>query len=244
MFKELFLDLETLPTSRPDVIDDLTKQVEKKIEDEIMQIKPPSNYGEEARQKWRLEKGAPACQAILDSSDKLLDEVIRKTALDGSFGEICVIGLAVDNESPVAFSGEPESDMLHGFNDWLDERFTQSDQSTITVIGHNVLAFDLRFMFQRYAVNGIRPHAIIRNAVKAKPWENTVFDTMTRWAGTGNRISLDKLCKSLSVKTPKGEITGANVYDFVKAGKIDEVANYCMRDIEATRTVYKRMVFA
>jgi hypothetical protein len=152
--------------------------------------------------------------------------------------------LAADDKAPVAFSGEPEADMLHGFNDWLNEQFTQSDQSTITVVGHNVLQFDLRFLFQRYVINGIRPHAIIRDAVKAKPWDNTVFDTMTRWAGTGNRISLDKLCKALNVKTPKGEITGATVWDFVKAGKIDDVMAYCLRDIEATRTVYSRMVFA
>ena len=244
MFKTLFIDLETLPTSNPDVIKEITASLDQKIEDEIMSVRPPSNYGEEAKMKWRLEKGAPMIQAIMDSANKQLEEAIRKTALDGSFGEICVIGLAVDDQAPVAFSGEPEADMLQGFNDWLDETFTQSDQSTITVIGHNVLSFDLRFLFQRYAVNGIRPHAIIRSAVKAKPWESTVFDTMTQWAGMGNRISLDKLCKALNVKTPKGEITGATVWDFVKAGKIDEVADYCMRDIEATRTVYKRMVFA
>jgi hypothetical protein len=226
------------------VLADLSKSVDEKIEAEILAIKPPSNYGEDAKKKWHQEKGGPACLAIMESADKMLDEAIRKTALDGSFGEICVIGLAADDKAPVAFSGEPEADMLHGFNDWLNEQFTQSDQSTITVVGHNVLQFDLRFLFQRYVINGIRPHAIIRDAVKAKPWDNTVFDTMTRWAGTGNRISLDKLCKALNVKTPKGEITGATVWDFVKAGKIDDVMAYCLRDIEATRTVYSRMVFA
>lgn len=244
MFKTLYIDLETLPTSNQDVIKEITLSLDKKIEDELMSVKAPSNYGEEAKAKWRLEKGAPMIQSIMDSANKQLDEAIRKTALDGAYGEICVIGLAIDDEEPVAFSGEPEGDMLNGLNDWLDDQFTQSDQSTITVIGHNVLQFDLRFLFQRYVINGIRPHAIIRNAVKSKPWDGAVFDTMTQWAGVGNRISLDKLCKALGVKTPKGEITGANVYDFVKAGKIDEVAEYCLRDISATREVHKRMVFA
>jgi predicted PolB exonuclease-like 3'-5' exonuclease len=67
---------------------------------------------------------------------------------------------------------------------------------------------------------------------------------MTAWAGARNRVSLDKLCKAFGIETPKGGIDGSKVWDYVKAGKIDEVAAYCARDVEATRKVYKRLTFA
>jgi len=66
---------------------------------------------------------------------------------------------------------------------------------------------------------------------------------MVQWAGTGGRIKLEKLCKALSVPSPKGGIDGSMVWDFVRNGKIEEVAEYCKRDIVATRKVHQIMTF-
>jgi predicted PolB exonuclease-like 3'-5' exonuclease len=97
---------------------------------------------------------------------------------------------------------------------------------------------------QRYIVNGIKPHALIRRAAEAKPWESEkVFDTMIQFAGVGNRISLDKLCLALSVPSPKGDMDGSMVSKAVADGRINEVAQYCKKDVEATREVFKRMTF-
>jgi len=120
-----------------------------------------------------------------------------------------------------------------------------SSQRSICVVGHNVCGFDLRFLMQRHIVNGIRPHPIIRAAFQAKPWDVTVFDTMVQWGGAGAKQggSLDKLCKALRIPSPKGDITGATVWDAVKAGRIVEVAEYCKRDVEAARAVHRRLTF-
>jgi predicted PolB exonuclease-like 3'-5' exonuclease len=107
-----------------------------------------------------------------------------------------------------------------------------------------VAGFDLRYMVQRSIVNNVRPHRIIAAAAQAKPWESDkVFDTMVQWAGIGNRIALDKLCRALSVPTPKTGITGAQVWDEVKAGRIRDVAAYCKKDVIATREVHRRLTF-
>ncbi len=113
------------------------------------------------------------------------------------------------------------------------------------MVGHNVASFDLRFLVQRYIINGIRPHPVIARAAQAKPWESDkVFDTMVQWAGAGNRISLDKLCLGLGIPSPKGDLDGSKVWEWVQAGRIAEVADYCGRDVEAVQAVYQRMTFA
>ena len=67
---------------------------------------------------------------------------------------------------------------------------------------------------------------------------------MIQFAGVGNRISLDKLCLALSIQSPKGEIDGSKVAEYVAAGALDQVAEYCGKDVEAVRSVHRRMVFA
>lgn len=223
MDRTIFLDLETIPTIRPDVIADIRAS-----------IKPPATYKKEESIKAWLEENIEAETA----------EAVRKTALDGAYGRVCVVGIAIDDQPAKALHLGNEMGLLTKLSDELD-KLPVSEWYSSTVVGHNVLAFDLRFLMQRYIVHGIKPHAIIKRAAQAKPWESEkVFDTMTQWAGVGNRISLDKLCKVLGVSTPKGEITGANVWDYYQAGKIEEVAEYCKKDVEATRDVYRRMTFA
>ncbi len=98
---------------------------------------------------------------------------------------------------------------------------------------------------QRYIINSIRPPLVLKRAAEAKPWETEkVFDTMIQFAGVGNRISLDKLCLALSIQSPKGDMDGSKVGQYVADGRLEEVSEYCKRDVEATREVFKRMTFA
>lgn len=212
------LDIETLPTDRPDVIEMLAAS-----------IKAPGQYKKpESIDQWMAE-----------NKTKELDELHRKTALDGAFGRVCCIGVAIDYDEPGAFVG-PEGQMLNDFSDYLDS--LGGDKYTTLFIGHNIVAFDLRFLVQRYIVNGIKVPFLLKHAATAKPWDSgTVFDTMCQWAGVGNRISLDKLCMALSIPTPKGGITGATVYDEWLKGNIEGIADYCKRDVDATREVFRRM---
>jgi predicted PolB exonuclease-like 3'-5' exonuclease len=76
----------------------------------------------------------------------------------------------------------------------------------------------------------------------ARPYSEFIFDTMTQWAGYGNRISLDRLGRALSLGG-KGDFNGSMVWDAIKNGEIERVAEYCAEDVELTRDIYKRMQF-
>ena len=237
----LYLDIETIPAQRPDVIAEIRASQEAKLNATIEALAAPSNYGAEAASKWVAAKA----EALRTSFDADVDEAYRKTGLDGAYGQVCVIGWAINGGKVTTHQNiVDEVDLLSDFNAALNKTITTSAIFNTCVIGHNVAGFDLRFLAQRSIVNGIRPHAVIARAAQAKPWEvEKVYDTMIQWAGVGGRISLDKLCKALGIKTPKGDITGATVWDAIQAGRIDDVARYCADDVNATRQVHLRMTY-
>ena len=222
MFNPIFLDLETIGATSKPICDYIAST-----------IKPPATIKLPASiEKWHKESKAEA-----------IAEAIDKTGLDGAFGQVVCIGCDLhDSGQPEAVYGLDEPDLLTRFNAVLDT-IPRNMHNATTVVGHNIIGFDLRFLLQRYIVNGIRPHAIINAAAKAKPWDANVYDTMTQFAGFGNRISLDKLCMALGIPTPKSDMDGSMVGKAVAEGRLLEVVEYCKRDVAATRIAYRRMTF-
>lgn len=225
----LFIDIETIPAQRPDVMAEITST-----------IKPPGT----------IKKPESIAAWMKDELPSAIEEAYRKTGLDGAFGQICVIGFALGVSTPrTVWSMDWEApgtefELLQDFACALTDLIPANQERSSRVIGHNVASFDLRFLFQRSIVCGVEPHRVVASAAQAKPWESDkVFDTMVQWSGVGRTISLDKLCKALSVPTPKSDLTGALVWDYVKSGRIAEVAEYCKKDVDATRAVYQRMTF-
>jgi len=216
MVSTLYLDIETIPDQRPGALEAIRET-----------ITPPATYKKpESIAAW-MDKNADA-----EAETKW-----RKTALDGSRGEICVIGYAINDGPPDAIHGDSEQIILETFARHLAEKGV--DPYPI-IVGHNVIDFDLRFLWQRSVINGIRPYLDMRIGTR---YPVDVFDTMKSWCGFGNRISLDNLCAALGVESPKGEITGATVWDHVNAGNIEGVAEYCCHDIIATRECHQKMSF-
>jgi 3'-5' exonuclease len=222
---QIHLDIETHQTDREDVRQYIAATV----------THPGTMSKAETIAKWN-EECRPAA----------IEEAVSKTGLDGAFGRVCVIGVALDDGPVITFfNATEEASILDQLAGHLEGSIHATEFFKTTVVGHNVANFDLRFLTQRYIVNGIRPPQVLARAAQAKPWESEkVFDTMVQWAGVGNRISLDKLCLALSIPSPKGDMDGSMVGQYVADGRIEEVAAYCQRDVEATRAVYKRMTFA
>lgn len=242
MDTNLYIDIETIPAQRPDILAEIRQSKQAELDQAISAVRAPGNYGPEAAAKWMAEKGAAQIADMRACFESDVDEAYRKTSLDGAFGQICVIGWALNEAKPMTVQGMDEREVLNEFGRSLD--IPRSQLFSTCVIGHNVAAFDLRFLSQRHIINGIRPHMVIAKAAQAKPWEvEKVFDTMVQWSGIGNRVSLDKLCKALGVKSPKGDIDGSKVWDAVREGRLDEVADYCARDVDAVRQVHLRMTY-
>lgn len=230
----IYLDIETVPGQAPFVLDLISEDAEK----EKARVKAPGNYkNPDAISAYIREK-----EAEIDAS---ADERWRRTSLDGGLGQIVAMSIAVGDDIVELYGPQDWQSSEPLILEWMNETIAGAYDKARHVrpyfVGHNIIGFDLRFIQQRCIVNGIKPHPVI--PFDAKPWDERVFDTMTRWAGVGNRISLDKLCKILSIPGKPDDIDGSKVWDFVQAGKIFEVADYCAGDVERVRQVHRKMTF-
>jgi len=137
-----------------------------------------------------------------------------------------------------------EADVLNGLIAEI-ERITHDGVQTPmppVLIGHN-LSWDLRFIAQRCVVNGVKFSRRIL-PFDDKPWSDRLIDTMTVWAGNGNRVSLDSLCHALGVKSPKGDMDGSQVAQYFADGKLDEIIAYNREDVRATMECFIKMTEA
>lgn len=184
-----------------------------------------------------------------EKSGKELDfeQFLLSTSFDGAFGRILCIAYAIDNNPTEVLSGDgDEAGMLKKFWEIVESlsvpaRNPQWPDYGLQFIGHNVMDFDLRFIYQRSIVNRIKPAYDLSFArYKSYP----IFDTMkewTRWANSS--VGLESIALALGIPTPKDGIDGSQVAEFYQKGKVADILEYCKRDVDATRAVYQRMTF-
>ena len=221
----IYLDIETIPCQAPWVTDAIISDIDK----EIAEIKAPGNY----KKPEAIEKFLETEKAKLSAS---FEDRFKKCSLDGTRGEICSIAFALGESDVFVFSDQPEKEIIGQFFAKLLELEIRSP----LWIGHNLAAFDLPFIYKRCVINNIKPP--VRIPTNPNPWDSQVFDTMFEWSGRGNRISQDNLCRALGLETKQG-MTGSDVYDYWKQGRIKEIAEYNASDVRTVREIHKRMTF-
>lgn len=238
----VFIDIETIPNQKPNAMSEILAAVKAdfKAPSTLTKEQAAADLGitksDEVKftpksamiERWEREMAEI-------KSPEVADQQYRKTALNGGYGEIYCIGYAIDDNEPKIAKGETETETL--------QQFFSAIKPTVSMplfIGHNLTAFDLRFLWQRAAINQVKPPVKLIHS----QYSDCIFDTMTAWAGYGNKISFDELCKILNIPTPKtDELDGSKVWDFVQAGRGEEVQEYCLRDVAAVREVFKRLTF-
>jgi len=158
---------------------------------------------------------------------------LRNTSFQGEFGRIFCIGYAKDNSPVECLSGDEKK---------ILDQFWQIAKEADLFIGHNILEFDLRFIYKRSIINNIKP---TRDLSFARYRSEPIYDTMKEWEKWGAQgASLHRLSIALGLESPKNDgIDGSQVYDYFLAGKGDQIIEYCKRDVEAVRQVYKRIKF-
>jgi DNA polymerase elongation subunit (family B) len=58
--------------------------------------------------------------------------------------------------------------------------------------------------------------------------------------GAARKFNLDFYCKAFGIESPKSAgVTGMDVKDLMEAGKFREIAEYCLRDVRATVSLYQ-----
>lgn len=218
----VFFDIETIPCQLPGIRDEFATAVT-----------APAQY----------KKADSIATWLAENREAEAEAAWLKTSFDGGLGHVVCIGFAVDDGPALSYvltdytSREEEACVLGAFFNEL------AKVGRAVFIGHNIIGFDLPFLWKRAMVLGIKPPAYLpRNPSKYR--SEFVQDTMMLWdqeqrAGG----SMDRICRLLGIPG-KGDISGADVWSMVRDGRIAEVAEYCRGDVDRTRAMFKRMTFA
>lgn len=209
----------------------------------------------------QLEKLLRLGNMRLEQQQRYLEDIVIEEERCYQLGSLSatsgrIISLAV-HAGPVAgldFGIEqPQSERVFG----IDEDGTEQDEKTSLLaflgflkdfdcdtdelVGHNLLGFDLPFIFQRCLVH----------CISAKPLVDLsefrvrgVFDTMHHWwLGAKRFVSLDDVAWALGIESSKtATAEGSKVFELYQAGKLAEIRDYNLNDVRVTRKVYERMV--
>jgi len=110
------------------------------------------------------------------------------------------------------------------------------------IVGHNIIEFDLPFIFQRCVANNIP----VRPFVSLSDYNvRGVIDTMRLWCcgDRRGRASLDDIAWALGIESSKTEdVEGSRIFDLYRAGRLPEIRAYNLNDVRVTRKVYERII--
>jgi len=168
----------------------------------------------------------------------------KRAALVPEFAKIVCVSMAfvMDNGEikKQTFSNENEKELLTQVRNLLD----RCEKLDFFLCGHNLKNFDIPMLAKRMIVNGIMPSKILPS-YDTKPWEIKAIDTKEIWQyGAYTSIgSLDLLCSSLEIGTPKdGEVTGENVHEtYWEKRNLDKIAEYCEKDVIVLVDIIKKL---
>ncbi len=113
------------------------------------------------------------------------------------------------------------------------------------VVSHHA-EFDVRTIWQRCVLTSVTAIQQLRWwPVDARPWEsNRIQDTQTMWAGPRGNIKFDALCKIFGLDGKPDDIDGSKVYDFFMQGRIDDIGDYNVDDVEQLRFCHQLMTLS
>lgn len=163
----------------------------------------------------------------------------RKTALDGTQGEVISVAWAVEDATVISDYREPRESEAELIADVFRVIEHDLQGRPPTFIAHNA-PFDLKFLFRRAVILGVEPP--FKLPFRGRHGHD-YFCTSEAWCEYGERISLNNICKALGIEGKPDDIDGSKVWDFVKAGYVERVAEYNEWDVEQLRKVYNRLNF-
>ncbi|MEY8204473.1 MAG: hypothetical protein RPR40_05285 [Bermanella sp.] len=170
----------------------------------------------------------------------MAEEKWRKTSFDGASGEIISVAWAVEGGEIKSISrhlGQPEAALLADFFNALS---LELGHKTPYFIGQYLAGFDLKFIFHRSVILGVKPLFDLPFNGRHK---SDYFCTQAAWAGYGGRMSQDNMCKALGIEGKPGDIDGSQVWDFVRAGDVARVEEYNRDDVDKVRKIFNRLTF-
>ncbi|MFN2578370.1 MAG: ribonuclease H-like domain-containing protein [Pyrinomonadaceae bacterium] len=226
------LDIETL--ALPGFRERVGPKLEKDLKLGYMRLEQQQRYLEDIAAE---EERVYQLGSLNATSGRILSMAVHVGQVPG----FALEGVTSQSEHAFGIDQEGnEQDEAQALKDFL-RLMSDFDPECDLLVGHNIINFDLPFIFQRCLVNriSVKPFIDLSEFHVAG-----VYDTMRRWwLGGRNRVGLDDIAWALGIESSKtGEVEGSKVFDLYQAGRLAEIREYNLNDVRVTRKVYERMV--
>jgi hypothetical protein len=170
-------------------------------------------------------------------SDDARQEIEDRFALDPCTGRIVCIGvywLEVDRSR--AYYDSEEVELLANF--WSDLAQIRPTR----FVTFNGKSFDFPYINVRSAILGVpSPRDILLDTRRfATDKHFDVREALTNY-DRYKKGTLEFFCEIFSVPSPKDGIDGSKVGEYFNAGRLDEIATYCLADCKATGELYRKI---
>jgi DNA polymerase elongation subunit (family B) len=156
-----------------------------------------------------------------------------------------VLFMAKDYQPPTAEAGPVEFVPVADEHQLLSV-FWDLARHYENIVTFNGRGFDVPFIYLRSALVNVH--------ITRKDWlgyrfqtephcdlaEQLTFYGVSGRDGAARRFNLDFYCKAFGIDSPKGHgVTGSDMNALMAQGRYREIAEYCLRDVQATVLLYK-----
>jgi 3'-5' exonuclease len=165
------------------------------------------------------------------------EEIESRFALDPCTGRIVCIGVYwIEVDRSRAYCQREELELLANF--WSDVARIRPTR----FVTFNGKAFDFPYIILRSAILGLPTPRDIHLDTRRFSTERhfDVREALTNY-DLYRRGTLEYFCEVFGVPSPKGSLDGSRVGEYFEAGRLDDIAKYCLDDCKATAELYRRI---
>jgi len=181
---------------------------------------------------------ARAREILLDvDTDDERQKVLDCLGLDPCTGRIICIGVHwIELDRSRAYCQPDERELLANFWNYIGQIRPQR------FVPFNGKSFDFPYINIRSAIQGVpTPRDVVLDTRRFSTDRHfDVREIMTNYERY-RKGTLEFFCEIFGVPSPKADINGKNIGDYFKAGKLDEIAKYCLGDCRATSQLYQKL---
>ncbi|MFT7485944.1 MAG: hypothetical protein ACI9F9_001796 [Candidatus Paceibacteria bacterium] len=109
------------------------------------------------------------------------------------------------------------------------------------LVTYNGRGYDGPVLMVRSAQLGVIPTRTLVPNRYATDDHCDLMDVLTFFGASRDRYSLDYWCHRFDIESPKGSIDGSQVAGAYRDGRIEDIGEYCLRDVRATAELYRKV---
>lgn len=168
----------------------------------------------------------------------LTGHIVAIAMLNPESGKALVLAEGIPGEGAAWAPGEG-AEFWTGNEAELLERFWDVVKRYGQIITFNGRSFDGPYIMLRSLMLGITAtRNLVPNRYRLSEHLD-LLDVLTLYGGI-RRYSLDFLCRRLGIDSPKANMRGKDVAEAYRAGRMEDIARYCLDDVRATKRLLDR----